>query len=224
MSEANTMSEPLASLGQGMDEPVRGTQQAFRALLGAMSHPGRVLHLPDAALAGVQPPSSQHADHPYGKAMTAVLLSLLDPDAPLHLYASLHSAAGTAYFRFHCGAVWSDLPQATLVAARAADLHPAAWTALASGSDEYPQDGATLLVEVAVLDEQQPLPGAVMLHLSGPGIAQLQTLVVGGLSPAFWRWRCEMQQQFPRGVDLVLCCGQRIAAIPRSTLLSLRET
>jgi alpha-D-ribose 1-methylphosphonate 5-triphosphate synthase subunit PhnH len=215
------MGEALASLGQGMDNAVQGTQQAFRTLLAAMSHPGRVQAMPAAALAGVQPPASQHAEHPFGLAMTAALLSLLDPDAPLHLHAPLHSASAAAYFRFHCGAVLAEVPRATLVAARAADLNAGLWTALAQGSDEAPQDGSTLLVEVAGLDEQQPLPAAALLHLTGPGIARLQTLVVAGLPPAFWHWRRELQRHSPRGVDLLLCCGPRIAAIPRSSQLSL---
>lgn len=220
MSVAN---DTLASLGQGLDNVVHGSQQAFRSALTAMSHPGRVLGLPSAALAGLQPPRSQHADHPFGLAMSSLLLSLLDPSAALHLHGPLHSVAAAAYFRFHCGAVLVDAEGAALVAARAADLDATLWTALALGSDEAPQDGATLLVEVAGLDEQQPLPGAALLRLTGPGIARLQTLVVAGLPSAFWHWRRELQRQSPRGVDLLVCCGQRIAAIPRSSQLSLES-
>lgn len=215
------MSETLASLGQGLANPVQGTQQAFRTLLSAMSHPGRVMRLPAAARAGVQPPASQHAEHPFGIAMAVALLSLLDPEAPLHLHTPLHSAAAAAYFRFHCGASLVDAAQAPLVAARAADLTPTLWQALALGSDDAPENGATLLVEVAGLHEQQPLPGAALLRLRGPGIASTHALAVQGLPPGFWPWRQGLQQALPRGVDLVLCCGERLAAIPRSTQLTL---
>jgi alpha-D-ribose 1-methylphosphonate 5-triphosphate synthase subunit PhnH len=213
--------DTLSSLGQGLANPVHGTQQAFRALLSAMSHPGRVMALPEAALAGVQPPGTQHAQHPFGIAMTVALLSLLDPEAPLHLHGPLHSAAAAAYFRFHCGAALAGAAQAPLVAARAADLTPALWCELSQGSDDAPQLGATLLVEVAGLDEQQPLPGAALLGLRGPGIATVQTLAVQGLPAGFWPWRQGLQQALPRGVELFLCCGTRVAAIPRTTHLSL---
>jgi len=215
------MNESLASLGQGLANPVRGTQQAFRTLLSAMAYPGRILTMPAAALAGVQPPASQHEQHPFGIAMTVSLLSLLDPDAPLHLHTPLHSAAAAAYFRFHCGASLAPAAQAPLVAARAADLSPALWTLLSQGSDEAPQLGATLLVEVAGLDERQPLAGAALLRLQGPGIATEQSLAVLGLPIAFWHWRLGLQRALPRGVDLVLCCGERVSAIPRTTHLCL---
>lgn len=215
------MSAALASLGQGLANPVQGTQQAFRTLLSAMSHPGRVMAMPEAALAGVQPPASQHEQHPFGVAMTVSLLSLLDPEAPLHLHTPLGSAAAAAYFRFHCGANLAEASQAPLVAARAADLNPSLWSALSQGSDEAPQLGATLLVEVVGLDEQQPLAGAALLRLRGPGIATQQSLAVLGLPTGFWHWRMGLQRSLPRGVDLVLCCGHRVAAIPRSSQLSL---
>lgn len=215
------MNEALASLGQGMTQPVRGSQQAFRTLLSAMSYPGRVMGMPELAMDGVQPPASQHESHPFGVAMTVSLLSLLDPEVPLHLHTPLHSATAAAYFRFHCGASLAPASQAPLVAARAADLNPALWTALSQGSDEAPQLGATLLVEVAGLDERQPLAGAALLRLRGPGIATEQSLAVLGLPAAFWPWRLSLQRALPRGIDLILCCGERVAAIPRSTHLCL---
>lgn len=211
----------LASLGQGLAHPVQGTQQAFRTLLSAMATPGRIMSLRGVAQEGVQPPATQHPEHPFGLAMTVALLTLLDPEAPLHLHSPLHSAAAAAYFRFHCGAAMADAGTAPIVAARAADLHAGLWAALAQGSDEAPQLGATLLIEVAGLDEQQPLSGAALLQLRGPGIQSVHSLAVQGLAPDFWRWRQSQQRLLPRGIDLVLCCGPRLAAIPRSTHLSL---
>lgn len=215
------MMDALASLGQGLAQPVQGTQQAFRTLLSAMSLPGRVMALDGVACAGVQAPASQHPEHPWGLAMTVSLLTLLDPEAPLHLQSPLNSAAATAYFRFHCGAVLAEPAAAPIVATRAADLQAGLWASLALGSDEAPQLGATLLVEVPGLDEHQPLSGASLLRLRGPGIQQQQALAVQGLPAGFWPWRQSLQCQAPRGVDLLLCCGARLAAIPRSTQLSL---
>ena len=114
-----------------------------------------------------------------------------------------------------------------------------AWSGLRRGSDEAPQGGSTLIVEVPALEATAPLSqpsgprcdlqtvfqsdwrSSLRLSLRGPGIETAQRLSVGGLSADFWRARIAAQADFPRGVDLLLCCGERIAAVPRSTCIEL---
>ncbi|HEX7688558.1 MAG TPA: phosphonate C-P lyase system protein PhnH, partial [Burkholderiaceae bacterium] len=88
---------------------------------------------------------------------------------------------------------------------------------LALGTDESPQDGATLVVEVDGLDTA----GGIALALRGPGVESVQRLRVAGLPASFWDWRRDLQRQLPRGVDLVLVHGARVAAIPRSARLQI---
>ncbi|MFL6676933.1 MAG: phosphonate C-P lyase system protein PhnH [Burkholderiaceae bacterium] len=210
------MTALLARMGSGFADPVHGAQQTFRALLGAMAEPGRVHALPDAAIAGLAP---QEADlrPPLDIALAATLLTLLDADTPVHLAGTLDTGETRAWLRFHTGA--RALPQAgAMTAARACDVGAALWDALDIGTDEAPQSGATLFVDVDALSEQ-PLAGAVALRLRGAGIETSRDLSVAGLSAAFWRWRSALRSQLPRGVDIVLLCGTRLAAIPRSTHL-----
>ena len=80
----------------------------------------------------------------------------------------------------------------------------------ATGTDERPDLSATLVIQVTGLTLGR---GA---RLTGPGIeGEAQLDVVG--APALWPgWRANAGR-FPRGVDVVLCAGVRLAALPRTT-------
>jgi len=212
-------SDTLADIGAGFADPPHGAQQTFRTLLGAMSLPGRLHTLPGTATAGLEATPADMAP-PMGVGMAATLLTLLDADTPVLLAGSMADERTGAWIRFHTGArtvMRDDAP--TLAACMACDATPAMWTRLAQGSDEAPQDGATLIVEVEGLSDM-PNPDtddAIALTLRGPGIESTQDLVVRGLPGAFWQWRQELADALPRGVDLVLVHGKTIAAIPRSS-------
>ena len=204
----------------GFADPVHGAQQAFRTLLAAMSYAGRVQVLPPVALDGLQPADAELAP-PLPPGLAAVLLTLLDAQTPALLAGGFADAA--PWLRFHTGArALRDGEPATLAAARAADVDPALCTRLALGSDEAPQDGATLVVEVDGLSDAAG-SSDVALALRGPGIASVQRLCVAGLPASFWAWRRALRPAMPRGVDLVLAQGTRLAAIPRSTRIELED-
>lgn len=209
------MNDAIAHMTAGFSDPVAGAQQVFRHLLDALALPGRVHELAQLGK-GVQPPG-------LGLAATLSLLTLLDAESPFHLAGDLNTSAtaAPAYFKFHCGAPLAAATAAQFTLVRDCHLNPSLWDSLPLGSDEQPQLGASLLIEVSGLDEQMALAGAALLTLRGPGIATEQSLAVQGLPLAFWRWRQALAPAFPRGVDLVLCCGSRLAAIPRSTLITL---
>ena len=208
------MSAILARMGGGFADPVHGAQQTFRALLGAMSEPGRLHALPPAATDGLEPPDAGMRP-PLGVALAATLLTLLDADTPVHLAGALGNDDARAWLRFHTGA--RDVAAgATMSAALARDVDAALWNRLDLGTDDAPQSSATLFVEVDALSDR-PLAGAVALKLRGAGIETSRDLAVAGLPPAFWQWRAALRSELPRGVDLVLACGTRLVAIPRST-------
>jgi alpha-D-ribose 1-methylphosphonate 5-triphosphate synthase subunit PhnH len=133
----------------------------------------------------------------------------------VHLAGALDTGDTRAWLRFHTGT--RALPRATaMTAALAGDVDAALWGTLDLGSDEAPQSSATLFVEVDALSEQA-MDRAVAIKLRGAGIARSRDLAVAGLSVDFWHWRAALRSELPRGVDIVLACGTRIAAIPRST-------
>lgn len=225
----------LANIGAGFADAIHGSQQTFRVLLDAMSRPGRLHRLPAAATAGLDSAPAGMAP-PAGIGMAAGLLTLLDADTPVLLAGVMADERTRAWIRFHTGArLAAPGDPAGIAACLCGDVTPALWEVLALGSDEVPQDGATLLVEVDALFDRSTHGGAdedaaktvggfcdtttdaVALTLRGPGIETTQRLVVAGLPDAFWRWRQTLQAALPRGVDLVLIHGSTLAAIPRSS-------
>lgn len=192
----------LSRMPRGFADATHDAQAVFRSVLDAFSRPGRLQTL--AASDGLQAPA------PLSRGLTALLLTLLDGETRLHLAGPLGSEAAWMYTRFHTGVAVAERAAADFVAERAAD---ARWDGLQTGSDEAPQQGATLIVEAVSLAGQA-------LTLSGPGIETTQRMGLCGLPPAFWQQRIEMQRDFPRGVDLLLVCGSQLIGVPRSTRIT----
>ena len=179
----------------GFADPVVDAQACFRAVLAAMSRPGSRQRIAAALTAPA----------PLGTAAAAVLLTLVDGDTSLHLQPAFAEAAD--WVRFHCGSE----PIATVADAGfvLADTLPDL-TTLAQGSDEAPQDSATIILQVASLTE------GAHYTLRGPGLQSTATLSVSGLPADFAaRWAAN-HALFPRGVDLILCAGDSLLALPRS--------
>ena len=185
-----------AALSPGLSDPVQDAQGCFRALLDAMSRPGSVRRVS----AEVRPPE------PLFPAAAAVLLTLADAATPVWTDAGADAAAWLA---FHAGCPTAASPEgAAFVLACGA---PPTLDALAQGTDEEPQRSATLVVQVSALE-----PGRGW-RLSGPGIEVEHRLRVSGLPDGFAaRWAAN-RAAFPRGVDLILCAGRDLAALPRTT-------
>jgi alpha-D-ribose 1-methylphosphonate 5-triphosphate synthase subunit PhnH len=176
-------------------DSVLGAQAAFRRVMEAMSRPGRVLLLAD-------PP---HSPPPLQPAAAAVLLALADSETPVWTDAP---AEARAWIAFHTGAVLVEAPEAAefLLATGPIPL----LERLRAGSDEAPQEGATLIAQVAALE------AGTGWRLSGPGIATRHHLSVTGLPADFVeQWRANARR-FPRGVDVVLAAGDALAAFPRT--------
>lgn len=178
----------------GFADPVGQAQGTFRAVLEAMSRPGRVR----AAGAGVVAPA------PLAPATAAVLLTLADAETPVCLPGGFAAAAD--WVRFHCGAPIVEAAEAVFVVCDALpDL-----AALANGTDEEPQAGATVLMQVAALE------GGAALTIAGPGLAGPEILAVPGLPGDFAAVWAANHALFPRGVDLVICAGEALLALPRT--------
>jgi alpha-D-ribose 1-methylphosphonate 5-triphosphate synthase subunit PhnH len=179
----------------GFAAAVLDAQACFRAVLEAMSRPGRVLTAP--ALPELPPGLSPAA--------AAVLLTLADADTPLRLAAG---AQAEAFIRFHCGARLVDAARAAFVLDPAAGL-----LALDAGTEEEPERGATLILDVESLEE------GTGWRLTGPGIRDAHHLRVTGAPSGFVQDWATNRKRFPRGVDVILCAGDRLAALPRTVAI-----
>jgi alpha-D-ribose 1-methylphosphonate 5-triphosphate synthase subunit PhnH len=208
----------LADITPGFVSPVLASQQTFRAVLQAMSRPGSLQVLPPQATQGLQAPG-------ISAALNAVLLTLLDADTALHLGPFSHRDALQNYVRFHTATRLVDdaaqAHEAEFVAITSANAFAHWWSVLNLGMDETPQHSSTLILEVQSLSQKAGEPGGLLLR--GPGIQDVQRLVVGDVPADFWQARIPTQALFPRGIDLILCCGETVAAIPRSTHIVIEE-
>jgi alpha-D-ribose 1-methylphosphonate 5-triphosphate synthase subunit PhnH len=188
------MSNP--GLTPGFADPVLGAQGCFRALLEAMARPGR----PQRIAGPVLPPA------PLGGAAAAALLTLADADTPVWTDAG---ATAEAWLRFHAGCpLVADPAEAVFLLATGA---PPRLATLARGSEEEPHRSATLLLQVTTIE------AGAGWRLTGPGIEREHRLRVQGLPADFTTQWADNRAGFPRGVDLVFCAGDWLAALPRTT-------
>lgn len=196
----------LQHLGAGFAEPAVQSQAVFRGALQAFSRPGTIQTLnTDDDLRGIQVP--QGAD----PAAAALLLALLDQDCKLWLSPLLAQGGALAWLRFHTGCVAADhAAQADFVWLASAQELPAL-DQLGRGSAEYPEQGATCVVQVQGLQSQAGW------RLRGPGIEGSTALQVSGMADAFVvQWQAQ-QAHFPCGVDFLFTHGSAFAGLPRST-------
>ena len=185
-----------AILTGGFADPAVQSAHAFRALLEAMARPGRIF-----AVAGAEPPA------PLSIAAGVALLTLTDATTPLHLAGDADCDALRGWIAFHTGAPLVGPEQAQFALGRWDQLAPV--NRFAIGDPGYPDRSATLIVEMDRLDQDGP-------RLTGPGIETEARLSL----PETAAFQTN-NRLFPLGFDTILTCGDRLAALPRSTKIEV---
>jgi alpha-D-ribose 1-methylphosphonate 5-triphosphate synthase subunit PhnH len=197
-------------------DTVFDSQQIFRLLLDSMARPGKIARLPEINL---EVPLNQSI-YP-----VVILLTLIDHEVSFSLVDSRRSQAETdnlaGFVARTTGSKRAQPAQADFVVAYGGNSGGAALQAK-RGSLSYPNDGATLIYEVAALDDREPNP--MVLELTGPGIQNGVDLGVRGLDEADARQIIENRSEFPLGTDVILTDHSgRMACLPRSTRIKLRS-
>ena len=185
-------------LSAGFSDPVHDAQQAFRAVLDALSRPGRCFAI-GQPIGGLD----------IGPAMACLLLALTDDDTAVWWQQTDQAAAD--WLRFHTGASLcaSSGKAAFAVLVSAATLPPLA--TFAPGSLASPERSTTLLIEVPSLD------AGPAVEWRGPGIRDMQTVRLAGPPENFWtQWQAN-HASFPQGVDIVFTCAGAALGLPRTT-------
>jgi alpha-D-ribose 1-methylphosphonate 5-triphosphate synthase subunit PhnH len=182
------------SLSAGFANPVADAQSCFRAVLDAMARPGRI-----HAVERISAPA------PLCNAAAAVLLTLADHETPLWLDAPADPAR--QWIAFHTGAPIVPMSDRAMFAMAFSlpDL-----TEFQNGTDEMPETAATVILQV------ESLTIGNRFVLEGPGLREPAVLTVAGLPldfSAIWQLNHAL---FPRGIDLILCAGRHLTALPRS--------
>ncbi len=182
----------------GFADPIAEAQACFRAVLDAVAHPGRIM----VAGVGLTPPA------PLDPAAAATLLTLADASTPLWVEDDRPDLR--AWLAFHCGTLFVPPVAAHFVwARRLPDL-----AELMAGSDEGPENSATVILQV------RELGSGTRFRLAGPGLNGPTEFAADGLPADFAaRWHGN-HIRFPRGVDLILTAGTRVAALPRSVAVA----
>ena len=179
----------------GFADPVLGSQACFRAVLDAMARPGTFRN----AGAGLAPPA------PLMPAAAAVLLTLVDAETPFHLSpASRRCRTGSAFI----AARYPSTPPA--LRRSCSPIHCPTSPRCKPAPTKSPDASATLILQVAALDTGR------RLRLSGPGLRVPVSVEVTGLPDNFAALWAANHALYPRGIDILLCSGTRLAALPRS--------
>jgi alpha-D-ribose 1-methylphosphonate 5-triphosphate synthase subunit PhnH len=182
---------PDALEGGFLEAPVQSAR-AFREVLEAMARPGTLRRV-----TGAQPPA------PLSVADGVVLLTLCDGTTPLHLAGEADCGPVRDWIAFHIGAPLVAAGDAAFALGRWEDLTPVSRFRI--GLPDYPDRSATLIVRMDRLVNHGPA-------LTGPGIETGTWLNL----PETRAFRAN-RALFPLGFDTIFTCGDRIAALPRST-------
>ena len=171
--------------------PVQDAQHSFRRLLKAMSEPGVIVALHQLKR-GWQP------------------LNMADNDTPVWLAAPLSNDIVNQSLRFHTNAPLVNQPKQATFAVTDEAISSEQLNALSTGTAVAPEAGATLILQVTSLS------GGRMLRLTGAGIAE-ERMIAPQLPKCILHELTERPHPFPLGIDLILTCGERLLAIPRTT-------
>lgn len=168
-------------------------QQVFRRLMTAFSYPGLVQPLEGAE----------------GDALRLILATLVDGACTL---SNPHQLLAVDDLR-RLGSRLCSTETADFIVAPGRQVMDGTPRL---GSLENPEQGATVVLAVSALGT------GASVSLQGPGINGEQLLHVGGVDPAWWTLRAEWNAHFPMGVDFILVSDNAIAALPRTTRITLK--
>ncbi len=188
----------MSQLYPGWQQPVFDAQSVFRSSMLAQSYVGRAQQIePELELPpGIEP------------ACAALALTLIDFETPVCCLGFAPQVL--SWLQFHTQAPQVELAEAHFVLVAKQHELPSLHQCL-QGTDLYPDRSATIIKELSNLNSGQAL------CLSGPGLAQPMRLHLPDLPADFVRQRMANYLHFPCGVDLFLCAGRQLLALPRST-------
>lgn len=182
----------------GFVDGVHGSQQAFRQVLNALSHPGDIETL-DVDLT---PPDGLSV------ASSAVCLTLFDLDVKVWLQPGLPQESQD-WLVFHTGCRLTEKQEQADFAVIWERENVPDLSKFNQGTPEYPEASTTLLVQVNGLSQ------GMDVSLRGPGILE-EKAISPLVSPRFWhQWQLNYQK-YPLGVDVLCLSSYQVLGLPRS--------
>lgn len=191
------------------------SQETFRALLEALSHPGKPVQLPPSAIDPTVP------------AALTVPLALADVEVRLCVATEAAQLDWGGALRGATGCVLGELEDAEM-AIGLRPLTPEELRTLPRGRCDAPELGARLVLACAELRRlgggSDSTDGAVVLTLAGPGVPGAVRLEVHGLPVEVFETLEGLNRDFPLGIDTFLVDhGGAVVGIPRSSRIVVEK-
>lgn len=180
--------------------PLQDAQHSARRLLKAMSEPGTIVNLHRL----------KYGWQPLNLATTSILLTLADQETPVWFSPRMANDIVSSNLRYHTGAPLAENPQHAVFAVADDALSHEQLHTLIAGDNPVTDSNSALILQVPSLS------GGLMLRLTGSGIAE-ERMVAPLLPACIIHEMAERSHPFPLERDLILTCGERLLAIPRTT-------
>lgn len=189
-------------------DTVFDAQRHFRVLLDSMARPGKINILEDVTL---------ETPHGLGKAAALVGLALLDAEATFWV----ESNNIAEYFNLNTGSFLTEVNKADFLFMNIeTDLNQI--EAVKIGTLQYPEQGATLVIQVENVSNAM-LENGVVIELRGPGVKEVNTICIKGVTTNLLEWIQSKNEEFPLGVDLIFTdYHNNITCIPRSNQITIK--
>ncbi len=207
------MGSSLAPTSEMTHDAVRASQHIYRRLLDAMSHPGKTWQI-------IRHPYLENEAPIKAEWMASVVTTLVDHEVSLHVIDSpafdgLEDVIGRRTRVQRAG-----IDAADFVVADVNSFDDSQIAAIKIGDLDYPNDGATLLIQVESLDATD----GPSLELSGPGIRDSRQVPFGQLTTGFIAARNQATADYPLGIDVIVVDqAGKIMAFPRTTVISVKD-
>ena len=193
-------------------DPIFDSQQAFRVLLDAFSHPGKIYSFEQYAL---NQPTELYPSN------AIVALSLFDNNISFHTASSYNENVAT-YIHLNTSSNIEVIEKADYVFLNGSSDIAHLINECKIGELSYPEKNATIIISVAQISASPIDDYNFQLILSGPGIKSENILFVHGLSIETIQNIVSLNTEFPLGVDILLTDAfENICSIPRSIVLQI---
>ena len=191
----------------GFPDIVHDSQTTFRALLNALSYPGK----PQQINLKLTPPSNLNI------ACAAACLTMLDLETQVWLSSDFDRDV-KAWLLFHTGCNFTDNPQqADFALIKNINTIPKL-SNFDRGTAEEPENSTTLFVQGSDLETGQKV------RLTGPGILGETTISIPNLPDFFWsEWETNVND-YPLGVDVFFFAKNTVIGLPRTSKNQLVTT
>jgi alpha-D-ribose 1-methylphosphonate 5-triphosphate synthase subunit PhnH len=191
-------------------DEVFDAQRIYRIILEAMARPGKIGLLPSIELS---PPDG------FNQGSALIGFTLLNADCNFCVLGPAVEEI-TPYLIRNTSSTPVELQKADFIFLPGS-LDAVAISKAKKGTLSYPEEGASLVVDVEEIMEQESSSdlGAprVTMVLKGPGVDSERQVNIRGLNPSILEKVLSQNQEFPLGIDIILTDKKgRLVCIPRS--------